>query len=881
MASRSPSRGAFRGLEKHREISASQLFRDTRPWYTQVYDFIEIWENQAIINFIVALVCFVLPGLSWIGMFTIPFFYFWRYYHPEHLPIRLPAESNQIDFNDPAPGRRSFRKARGIFYIGNDMRTGEELWASREDILTHMLLFGTTGAGKTYSLTGLTMNYLLMGGGLAYIDAKAVITLTADLTMGACHLGREDDILILNFITGSATIKEKSRNTMSNTSNFMRYGAAAGLSDLMVSLLSGDDSGGGGNSVFRDRAIGLMKALMLPLVDLRDAGLIALGPNTLRQFINLGSIMSISKRCYDTQSAIAQAQKKDTGVAAGRRNDNNKIDLSQFKPEFIEAIRPASMEALDAYLKDLAGFSFEKPANAQSDTANEQFGYAQMYWSRALGMLSDTYRYIYWTSVGDLDTQDVIRNCRLMIGLLPPMEKSKDELQTLGKLVLSSLKSAAAVEFPSRPTGLRKEVERPMPVAGFGLLLDEYAYINTPGFAVMPAQARGLGIGLIYAGQDYAGFKNADENEAEQVLSNTCIKFAMKLEDAQTTFTLFKELAGEGVTREVSGMEMPVGRMFSSYYDNRNVSFESKSRLNFLDLKSQIEGEAFIFQSDRMIPAFLFSHMFKKNKNQELRIQKTLPLLVIDRVTEKFNPTDVLKRMIEWRKNWKNNTGTPEERLRITIDGELESTARNIFNTSIDANHQLPWLAKDTSWDLMLVSMAKNNEQSKKQLSEMGLQNEVNTPLMGLDDDAIPQDFDENEIPMDESDFQQELRDIPSRSPTKSTASTYQPFSEDYHPSRTYMDNEDEFSDIDFDQDDILSSIHQQHKVPKRDRESADDMLMNAQKPRKPKESIQQPKSRTENMDIEHQKSHRAILDSLFLTDEDRNEIFDQNSDKY
>ena len=75
------------------------------------------------------------------------------------LPMRVPQSWKGKDYGDMTP-QGSFRRARGMFYIGNDLEANRELWISRDDILTHMLILGTTGSGKTETLVSLAFNYL-------------------------------------------------------------------------------------------------------------------------------------------------------------------------------------------------------------------------------------------------------------------------------------------------------------------------------------------------------------------------------------------------------------------------------------------------------------------------------------------------------------------------------------------------------------------------------------------------------------------------------------------------------------------------------------------------------------------------------------------------
>ncbi len=589
---RSPTRFQSQGPQDKHRIRSSFLNRDARPTSQRISDYLSVHTNLA--KWVAGTGCVVLvfPGLfNFAVLFQIALL-FWWHHHPEKLDIRLPAGAGGIDTNDPAPGRRKFRKPRGIFPIGNNSINDLQIWLSREDLLTHILIFGTTGAGKSYSLTGLAANYLAMGGGLIYVDAKAASSLTRDVHSIACYLGRDDHFMVINLITGNRTINSRSREKFSNTFNFMVFGSAASIADVMISLLgaSGEDS----NSVFKDNAINLMTTALLVLVDLRDNKLTTLGPNILREWLTLEKLMAVSDIC-----------------AKGCNNGNPMVTNKRL----VSAIRPETMETLNSFLRGLPSFDASKAHHEQdAQSTQEQFGYAKMYWNRTLNMLADTYRHIFWTDVADVDMRDVIMRRRILVVLLPALEKAPADLLALGKIILSALKAAVSTGLSASLIGPRKEIDRPMPACPGGIILDEYAYINTPGFAVMPAQARGLGIGLIFAGQDFAGFKRADENEAMQIISNTTIKIAMRLEDADVTFALFKSAAGDAKVSQVAGFSTE-GAVLANYVGTGSISLESVPRIDFNDFREAIEGEAFLFYRSRIVTITMFSHEIKKNND--------------------------------------------------------------------------------------------------------------------------------------------------------------------------------------------------------------------------------------------------------------------------
>jgi hypothetical protein len=285
------------------------------------------------------------------------------------------------------------------------------------------------------------------------------------------------------------------------------------------------------------------------------------------------------------------------------------------------------MEALNAYLNGIPGFRFDKKPSEQGEDTLKQFGFARMYWSTPLSMFADDYRHLFWADIADVDMADVVRNRRILVTLLPALEKSPTDLQNIGKIVLSALKTAVASMLDGNLTGRRGEKDRAMPACPGGIILDEYAYITVEGFAVLPAQARGLGIGLVFAGQDYPGFKRANEKEAGQVIGNTNTKVIMKLEDSSDTWQLVKEMAGDAMVTQSAGFSQGQGAT-QGYQDNMNASIETRSRVNLGDLKSFIEGEALVFFQNRIIRTFMFSHEMKKNKDALFSVHEFLPLIV-------------------------------------------------------------------------------------------------------------------------------------------------------------------------------------------------------------------------------------------------------------
>ncbi|MDR2142735.1 MAG: hypothetical protein LBR11_13315, partial [Deltaproteobacteria bacterium] len=380
------------------------------------------------------------------------------------LPLKLPQSAQRVDPHDPGPGRQSWKKAEGKIFLGHDVDSGQEMWISERDLLTHMLLLGTTGSGKTEALISLSLNALITGSGLFYIDPKAAPSLAVQIWQMARLLGRDDDFRVLNFGTPRPDLNL--HNRLSNTNNPFSCGTADSLTQILASLMPPTKNGP--NSVFAEKAMNLIAGLLQALVDLRDQGRLILSVAKIRQYLSVEFCLSLLDDPYISNSS-----------------------------------RSALRSALQT-----CNWSESRPLALQS-AFFEQFGYAQSYFGRALSSLTDTYGHIYGVETGEVDFQDVVLNRRILVVLLPSLEKSPLELASLGKISLSSLKAACAVGLGVEIEGPENETLAALPLnftgsGPFLAIVDEYAAIVTPGFEMVLTQGRGLGIAAIIASQDYA-----------------------------------------------------------------------------------------------------------------------------------------------------------------------------------------------------------------------------------------------------------------------------------------------------------------------------------------------------------------------------------------
>ncbi len=562
----------FKAPDQKRAVPIKNLYRDTRTSFEQMIDGFKSPIMLGGSIFGLGVIPFVVPEATF---FTIPLasaMYFLRMSSAkkEHLPFRMPFTSFKTDYGDPTPGRRGFSKASGTFFLGNTF--GEhtsELWMGIRDMLTHMLIFGTTGSGKTEALVSLSFNAIAMGSGLFYVDPKGSPKLIAQLYVMSRICGRDDDFRCINYLTAeksAAGSKMPLRTT--HMINPFSYGNAESLSNMLNSLIPKSE---GSNAIFSANARNLMKSVMYALVEMRDNGEIQLSAKTIRDYLTLSKVMSLAER-----------------------ND--------FSRNTTDAIR--------AFLTSV-GWQEGRDEKSQPKSLAEQFGYARSYFGDPLNNLTDTYGHIYGTPFGEIDMRDVVMNRRILAIIIPSLAMAQEEVKSLGVISLSAIRIAIAVGLGTGKEGSFDDVLYSLPTdapAPFLSITDEYAAIPTPGYVEVLTQGRGLGIAAIVASQDFAGITKADKEGAQQLLENTKFKLFMKGSVAGETFDVAKGLAGEISMMETSGfgIKPDSSSMMMDYRDNLSTNVKERNRISLADIQGQIEGEFHAFFGSILVRGMMF-----------------------------------------------------------------------------------------------------------------------------------------------------------------------------------------------------------------------------------------------------------------------------------
>ncbi len=546
----------------------------------------------------------------WFAFSLMMFFAVRKVHKSTGLIMRLPKSSGLLDPKDPDLGTGKPTKAGGILYMGNDQLTKEEVWLTDTQARTHMMFMGTTGSGKTEYLISLIFNSLVHGSGLIYVDGKADNSLYGKIYSMARSMGREDDVLLINFQTGAKDIYGAQANKLSNTMNPFAVGSSGMLSELIKGLMAT-----GKSDMWSDRAASFVEALIKPLVYLRDNHGLMLDVGVVRSYFELDRLEELAFMKYKDDKPMQESN---------------------------------TLDGLKSYLRSLAGYK-EAKYHDQAETVGEQHGYIVMQLTKSFGSLSDTYGYIMKTPLGEIDFVDVFLNRRILIVLLPALEKSPSELTNLGRIVVASIKGTMAKGLGASVEGDWAKIIDSRPTTApspFPCVLDEYGYYAVEGFAVVPAQARSLGFSAIFAGQDLPAFEKASKEEAKSTLANTNTKLCGKLE-CTTTYEYFKSLAGQGFFTRTQRYEQDFGSMFNKVSLDESVSIDRLDRVSANDLRGQSSGYWHMFFGNAIIR--LKSFYTNPKKVKKLRVNHFIKVArpSKDEVAAYLNGADFFKRGVE------------------------------------------------------------------------------------------------------------------------------------------------------------------------------------------------------------------------------------------
>ncbi len=558
------------------ERKHTDVLRDIRPMYVRLGDWLQMPSHAFALYLVGVLVMHLFPRFLYFAdiIFLCYILYFvWLYTRDRSLPFKMPLGSKYKDMNNMGPGKSG--ESEGILYVGNSKDTNEEIWFTNSDARTHILYLGTTGAGKTEGLKSFATNAMAWGSGFVYVDGKADTDLWSSLSSLVRRFGRDDDLLVLNYMTGNSDVKAPS-----NTMNPFSSGSASYLTNMLTSLMPESE---GDNAMWKERAVSLISSIMPALTWKRDNQDIPMSVSTIREYLTLPNVIKLS------------------------RDETLPEDITVGIMGYLDTL-PGY---IDAAYDDNGNPKPPGPDTPQVDTTtpSQQHGYLSMQFTRALQSLGDEYGYIFDTQAADVDMVDVVLNRRILITLIPALEKSADETANLGKIVAATIKGMMGSALGATVEGESSKVIENKPTASstpFMTVFDEVGYYTSAGMAVMAAQARSLGFCLIFAAQDLPALQKRVKEEARSITANCNLKIFGKLEDPTDTKDFFEKTVGSAMVMESSGFQLAGGTSTGSYYDTQQAGLQVRARAAYDELKDLKEGEAVVCFGKRILETKIF-----------------------------------------------------------------------------------------------------------------------------------------------------------------------------------------------------------------------------------------------------------------------------------
>ncbi len=528
-------------LEKRHEVSTAARVADVRPFSVKLAEWLSSPWSLGVCAVPLALVPMVLPILL-LPAFVAYLIVLGTYiFNRPLLPLRYSAARAKT-----APGG----KADGILMFGNVRSSSpyemfKEAWLADDDLRKHFLIIGSTGSGKSETLKGILFNALCWSSGYFVADGKADNKLPTDNYAMVRSVGRDDDLLVLNFLLGGSTPQQvaMSRRRRTNGTNPFSSADADTIIQMGSNMLPKVE-GEGKN--WQEKALNLWRALVVALCYKRDMLGMELSVSTFIDYMALPKIEELYLEGYDESKQrgdwsygfVGIKSYLDSGCPA------YKVEKLIAKHETGGAApAPMGMGGRPG-AGGPAGKAFE-----QDGMAYEQHAYRTSQLMPVLNLLDKTYGFIFRDKYPEIDMVDVTLNNRILLMLIPSLEKSAAEAENLGKLAIACLRVMMGKNLGAHIEGGRRELleskatNAPYP---YIVALDELAYYFSDGIAVMCAQARSLGFSMMALCQDLEKLTEGNRApEAGAMMANQVSKYFMRVDDAKKTWELVREIVGK------------------------------------------------------------------------------------------------------------------------------------------------------------------------------------------------------------------------------------------------------------------------------------------------------------------------------------------------
>ena len=457
---------------------------------------------------------------------------------------------------------------------------------------------------NTELLLGWVTQTLMWQSGFLFVDGKGTTEFHGRAWSLVKKFGREDDYRILNF----TDIGEGDQNTaggpqvQSNTLNPFTHGTPDQLMNLIVSLM-GDEGNG---DMWKHRAMSLVTSAIRALCDMRDSGDVLLDVQSIREYLPLGIGVNktlLEDKTISNVSEIPQKAWRDLRSRGGMIE----LYLRSLNDEFSET----SKLALKGFFDSLPGFNLSNALNGlpQVSKAAEQHGFLAMQLTKPLGSLADDYGHIFRTPFGEVDIEDVVLNRRILVVLLPALQKAPVEMQNCGRIIVAILKMMMGKVAGSTIVGPKQKLIDAKPTKAltpFMVVLDEAGYYMVKGIDTMMAQARSLGFMIVISAQDMAAMQAVSPQIAESASANARLTIAGAMEDAQKTWHFLNKKFATHRLQVVSGKKPKEGLFGSKMVNRPDTNFVVEDRIKIRDMQKLREGEFYFLMESVLVKARSF-----------------------------------------------------------------------------------------------------------------------------------------------------------------------------------------------------------------------------------------------------------------------------------
>jgi len=530
------------------------MAKDMRPFKMRYKRFFSTLL-PLIVSFLFAFFAVAVPGhMESLCLMSLVSLMFWRqtrskynntrkalFDNPKYASYPTTYEERANDFKPKEGGE-------GLYFFGHELNTEQELHASDDKARTHIIIFGTTGSGKTECILSICVNFMVQASGYVLVDGKGDSLLFAKSFALCKAFGRLDDLYLLNFMDQGVPEGTKRVESITNTFNFFVDATPSEANEIVGGLLPSDE--GGGSGMWEGRAATGIQALNKALYFLKDNGYIEIDPDVYRSYFSL-----------DTFAELAMNEEIPQKFRAG-------------------------------LWTVLTSINYKPPPEKQNSTTEEQFQFISMQYTETFNMLAEKYAHITVSQVPDISMTDIVLRRRILLVLLPSLSQSPQSVRNLGRIVIAMTRNVSAKALGSQVEGNYETVIESKPtaaVSSYGLIFDEFGTYATKGASTLPAQVRSLNLVCVFAGQDYEAFKRGDEIEAATIFANCTLKLCLKLE-CNLTYEKFKETAGEMVVVSADSFETKDTMFGRKYQEAKTARVERRPVLDLKDLKAQKPG---------------------------------------------------------------------------------------------------------------------------------------------------------------------------------------------------------------------------------------------------------------------------------------------------